>query len=149
MKYVFETRNLKRYSFPTHINDLVIDRADAATSEAFVVIVEPGKATHVHRHDDVEQIFYIVEGEGTLFIGPDKKKFSLKPAQVVKIPPKTLHTVKATGRKSLRYLCIDCFCPNRKNNEPTWEAHVRGICREQGYAFANVIGASKRSGRHT
>ena len=95
MKYVFETGNLKRYSFPTHINDLVIDRADAATSEVFVVIVGPGKATHLHRHDDIEQIFYVVEGEGALFIGPDKKKFKMKPAQVVKIPPKTLHTVKA------------------------------------------------------
>jgi mannose-6-phosphate isomerase-like protein (cupin superfamily) len=143
MKYVFDTINRMRYTFPTHINDLMIDRADAKTSEVFIVIVKPGKATHLHRHDDVEQIFYIVDGEGALFIGPQKKKFNVKPAQVVKIPPKTLHTVRAKGKKALRYICIDCFCPNRKNNEPTWTSHVHEICREQGYNFEDVIGAAK------
>jgi mannose-6-phosphate isomerase-like protein (cupin superfamily) len=147
MKYVFDTVDRTRYTFPTHINDLVIDRAEAAASEVFVVIIEPGKATHLHRHDDVEQVFYILKGKGVLYIGRDKKKFLVKPAQVVKIPPKTLHTVRAQGKKALRYLCIDCFCPHRRNNEPTWEAHVRGICREQGYDFADVIKAPK-SGRN-
>jgi mannose-6-phosphate isomerase-like protein (cupin superfamily) len=143
MKYVFNTTVCKRYAFPTHSNDLVVDRADAATSEVFIVIVEPGKATHLHMHNDVEQIFYIIEGEGMLAVGPDKKRFTVKPSQVVKIPPKTLHTVSAKGKKALRYICIDCFCGDKKADEPTWEAHVHAICREQGYAFKDIIGSTK------
>ena len=44
MRFVFSTAEVKRYRFPTHINDLVVDRADAQTSEVFVVVLEPGEA---------------------------------------------------------------------------------------------------------
>jgi mannose-6-phosphate isomerase-like protein (cupin superfamily) len=144
MNYVFDTTSRKRYTFPTHINDLVIDRANAVASEVFVVIVEPGKATHLHQHADVEQIFYVLEGRGVLTIGRGRNEYSVEPSQVVKIPPSTLHTIRAKGKKALRYLCIDCFCPERKNDEATWDVHVRGICKEQGYVFEDVIGASSR-----
>jgi hypothetical protein len=32
MNYVFDTTAGKRYRFPTHLNDLVIDRAEACAS---------------------------------------------------------------------------------------------------------------------
>jgi mannose-6-phosphate isomerase-like protein (cupin superfamily) len=147
MKYVFDTQDNKRYEFPTHKNDLVIDRADAATSEVFVVIVEPGKATHTHTHDDLEQIFYVVEGKGMLIIGRSKEEYPIEPTQVVKIPPSTRHSVRTVGTKALRYVCIDCFCPNRKNNEPTWEAHVKVLCRQQGYDFNDVAHAAQQRAR--
>ena len=63
---VFETKNLKRYKFPTHINDLVIDRTQASFSEVFMVEVEPGKSVHHHKHDDTEQIFYMIKGSWVL-----------------------------------------------------------------------------------
>jgi mannose-6-phosphate isomerase-like protein (cupin superfamily) len=138
MKYVFDTIDCKRYAFPTHINDLVVDRADAVSSEAFVVIVEPGKATHVHKHNDVEQIFYIIKGKGILTVGDDKKEYQVKPAQVVKIPPGTLHSVRSRGKIPLKYLSIDCFCSPAKD-ESTWDDHVRTVCREQGYDYAAVV----------
>jgi|GEM_PF-6925024 len=43
-QFVFETTNLKRYQFPTHINDIIVDRAQASNSEVFMVYVEPGKS---------------------------------------------------------------------------------------------------------
>lgn len=42
MQYVFSTQNTTRYRFPTHVNDLVMDRADAETSDVFIVVLEPG-----------------------------------------------------------------------------------------------------------
>lgn len=139
MKYVFESKKVKRYQFPTHANDIIVDRADATVSEVFMVTIEPGKVTHFHKHDDVEQVFYMIEGEGVLAIGSDKKEFSIKPMQVVRIPPGTLHTVYTVGDKAVRYLCIDCFSDNNgKISEPTWEEHVHTICREQGYDFNKV-----------
>ena len=69
MNYIFKTSQLQRYKFPTHINDLVLDRSEASFSEVFVVIIEPEKAPPIHRHNDTEQIFFVMEGLGTLRIG--------------------------------------------------------------------------------
>jgi len=41
-KFVFRRNETVGYRFPTHSIDLVMDRAEAATSEAFVVILQPG-----------------------------------------------------------------------------------------------------------
>ncbi len=37
VKYVFSTQDLTRYAFPTHINDLVMDRSEARHSEVFLL----------------------------------------------------------------------------------------------------------------
>jgi quercetin dioxygenase-like cupin family protein len=58
-RYVFSTAQTVRYRFPTHVNDLVMDRAEAETSEAFLVVLEPGEAPPLHVHDDTEQVFYV------------------------------------------------------------------------------------------
>lgn len=71
MKYVFSTGHTTRYAFPTHVNDLVMDRSEAVFSEAFMVIIEPGMAPPLHKHDDTEHVFYKLEGRGTLQIGQD------------------------------------------------------------------------------
>ena len=63
-RYVFSTADTIRYRYPTHVNDLVLDRTEAATTEVFIVVLEPGEAPPLHQHDDTEQIFYIMEGSG-------------------------------------------------------------------------------------
>ena len=85
MQYVFSTAKTQRYRFPTHINDLVMDRSEAKHSEVFVVVVEPGKAAPLHKHDDTEQIFYVMEGEGTLTIGKEGDHFPVRVGDVVRI----------------------------------------------------------------
>jgi len=139
MRYVFSTSKVKRYRFPTHINDLVLDRSEAKNSEVFVVVVEPGKAAPLHKHDDTEQIFYVLEGEGTLFIGRDGEKHAVRPGDVVRIPPSTWHTIRSDGGTTLRYLAVDCFGGARAQDEPTWDAHVRAVCRQQGWDYTRVV----------
>ena len=51
-QYVFDTGTVIRYRFPTHTNDLIMDRRDGSASEAFFVILEPGEAPPVHVHLD-------------------------------------------------------------------------------------------------
>jgi mannose-6-phosphate isomerase-like protein (cupin superfamily) len=138
MQYVFETAGCRRYLFPTHINELVVDRADAVMSEVFLVTVEPDKAVHFHRHDDMEQVFYFLEGRGILTAGEDKKKFNVGPGLVVRIPPGTLHSVRSMGKETVKYLSIDCFCSAQKS-EKTWDEHIRNVCREQGYSYDSVV----------
>ena len=74
-RYVFSTADTIRYRYPTHVNDLVLDRTEAATTEVFIVVLEPGEAPPLHQHDDAEQIFYIMEGSGTLTIGDPAQQF--------------------------------------------------------------------------
>lgn len=136
-QFVFKEGNSKRYRFPTHINDLIIDRAASAYSEVFMVIIEPDKAPVYHKHDDTEQVFYIIQGTGVLSIGDEKKPFPVKEGDVVRIPVSTFHSIRADEGNALRYLCIDCF-GERPKDEPTWDDHVRTVCLQNGWNFDEV-----------
>ncbi len=138
MNYVFGTENLKRYAFPTHINDLVLCRSDAEHSEVFVVVLEPGKAPPLHKHDDTEQIFYIIEGQGALTIRDEPETIPVKPGDVVRIPPKVYHSIRSEGG-TMRYLAIDSFGPGHNEDEPTWDAHARVLCKENGWDYDSCV----------
>jgi mannose-6-phosphate isomerase-like protein (cupin superfamily) len=138
MQFVFPTSGAKRYRFPTHINDIVVDRAHSQTSEVFVVILEPGEAPPLHKHDDTEQVFYVMEGEGILRIGAEQTEYAVRTDDVVRIPPSTLHSIRCTGSKPLRYLAVDCFVDGPPAAEPTWDHHAKVICREQGWDCEKV-----------
>ena len=135
MKYVFN--EITHYRFPTHVNDLVMDRAEAETSEAFIVVLEPGEAPPLHKHDDTEQVFYIIEGAGTLQI-EETNFFEVKVGDVVRIPPRTYHAIKCLSDQALRYLSVDCFLNGRPKDEPTWDAHVKTVCQNFGWKFEDV-----------
>ena len=139
MKYVFPTERPLRYRFPTHINDLVMDRSQATASEVFIVVIEPGSAPPLHQHNDTEQVFYVLEGQGELEIGTETEKFPVKPGDVVRIPVATPHTIHNTGENDLMYLAIDCFPAARPQAEPTWDAHVRVVCQENGWDYGKVL----------
>ncbi len=142
-KFVFSMREATRYRFPTHINDLVMDRAEAETSEVFVVVLEPGEGPPLHVHHDTEQVFYVIEGAGILLIGAALEPHQINPGDVVRIPPHTLHRVQCSGAQPLRYLSVDCFVGAKPVAEPTWESHVRAMCAQNGWDFDEV-----RQGRH-
>ncbi|MCG3209529.1 MAG: hypothetical protein FOGNACKC_03156 [Anaerolineae bacterium] len=139
MKYVFSTQHVKRYRFPTHINDLVMDRSEATTSEVFVVVLAPGEAPPLHQHDDTEQIFYVLTGRGLLTIGQPAEQHPVAPGDVVRIPPATPHSIACEGDETLTYLAIDCFPAGRPHAEPTWDAHVQTVCRQNGWDFRQVV----------
>lgn len=136
-QFIFSTRETVHYRFPTHVNDLVMDRAQAETSEVFIVVLEPGEAPPLHVHHDTEQIFYVIEGTGTLYIGNDQS-FPVKPGDVVRIPRSAFHRIQCNGAQPLRYLSVDCFVGARPKEEPTWESHVRVVCAQNGWDFDQV-----------
>ncbi len=137
-RYVFSTTDTIRYRYPTHVNDLVLDRTEAATTEVFIVVLEPGEAPPLHQHDDTEQIFYVMEGAGTLTIGDPAQHFSVKPGDVVRILPQTLHSIKCAGSATLRYLSVDAFVGEKPAAEPTWDSHVQTLCAHFGWDFNQV-----------
>lgn len=141
-QFVFSTDNLKRYKFPTHINDIIIDRAYSSYSEAFMVIIEPQKAPPFHKHDDTEQVFYMIEGTGVLTIGDNKDQYPVKPGDVVRIPVSTYHSIESDKERTLRYLRVDCF-GDRPAAEPTWDAHTRVLCETNGWDYSKVVSEPK------
>ncbi|HEY3762864.1 MAG TPA: cupin domain-containing protein [Verrucomicrobiae bacterium] len=139
MKFVFPTSKIKHYRFPTHTNDLVLDRADAETSEVFVVVLEPGEAPPFHKHDDTEQIFYILKGRGLLRVAAKRTLMSVQPGDVVRIPRKMYHSIRCDGNRPLVYLAIDCFAGGRPKAEPTWDSHARVLCKQNGWKYSQVV----------
>ena len=139
MKYIFPTTDLTRYQFPTHINDLVMDRSEASFSEVFIVVIEPGKAPPLHVHNDTEQIFYVLEGGGVLNIGKDEQQnLPVRSGDIVRIPVGEWHSIEANTGTVLKYLAIDCFGAIRNEDEPTWDSHVKVLCNEQGWDYHSV-----------
>jgi len=135
-RYVFRTENCRRYAFPTHVNELVIDRSQAAASEVFLVEIEDGHALPLHRHDDMEQVYYVVEGRGTLTVNGEQHP--IQPGDAVLIPASAPHTVTAEGGR-VRYLAVDSFLNADAKNEPTWDEHVRVVCEELGWDYDEVV----------
>jgi mannose-6-phosphate isomerase-like protein (cupin superfamily) len=140
-KYVFSTKDADtvHYRFPTHVNDLVMDRSESETSEAFIVVLEPGEAPPLHVHDDTEQVFYVIEGKGKLEVGKDNPDTAeVGPGDVVRIPAHSPHRIHCLGSQRLRYLSIDCFVGGRPTAEPTWESHVKQLCKNLGWDFSTI-----------
>lgn len=131
--YVFRATQTTRYRFPTHVNELVMCRSQATASEVFIVVLAPGEAPPMHRHDDTEQVFYILEGRGRLEVGEAGSAFEVAPGDVVRIPVGTDHRIHCLGDQALRYLAVDCFPGGRPSAEPTWDAHVDAVCWQQGW----------------
>ena len=130
MNYVFSTEKPQRYRFPTHINDLVMDRSQAVASEVFIVVIEPGGAPPLHQHDDTEQVFYVLEGAGDW---KSARKRTPSPSNRATLCAFRRHTAQdpRTSSDALRYLAIDCFPAARPAAEPTWDDHVRVVCAEK------------------
>jgi mannose-6-phosphate isomerase-like protein (cupin superfamily) len=138
-KFVFSTKETIHYRFPTHVNDLVMDRAEAETSEVFIVVLEPGEGPPLHLHHDTEQIFYVIKGTGVLQIGEAIETYAINAGDVVRIPPHTLHRIQCQGALPLRYLSVDCFVDGRPEDEPTWESHVKAMCAQNDWNLDKIL----------
>lgn len=125
-----------RYRFPTHTNDLVMDRSEADTSEVFIVVLDSGEAAPLQVHHDTEQVLLRVGRDLVLRIGEVPEYYPVRAGDLVRISPHTPHTMRSTGAHPLRYLAVDAFVGGKPKDEPTWDRHVRVMCAEQGRDYA-------------
>jgi quercetin dioxygenase-like cupin family protein len=121
-----------------------MDRSEAATSEVFMVVLEAGEAPPRHVHHEMEQIFYVLDGSGTLTVGDPPTRHPVAPGDVVRIPPHAYHSIICTGSRPLRYLSVDAFVGGKPAAEPTWESHVRVLCETFGWDFDRIKGEVRR-----
>lgn len=69
-----------------------------------LISVRPHDALPVHTHDHEDQLYYVLEGEGTIRM--NDQEFALGPGKAVTIPPGVAHGVRNESEKPLRYLDI-------------------------------------------
>jgi mannose-6-phosphate isomerase-like protein (cupin superfamily) len=65
----------------------------------------PGEGLNAHIHPESEEVYYVVRGEGTVYLGEDKKPLPIVPDTAIYIPAGEIHGVQNTGNKRL----VICF----------------------------------------
>jgi mannose-6-phosphate isomerase-like protein (cupin superfamily) len=61
----------------------------------------PGEGLRAHVHPESEEVYYVVRGEGTVYLGEDKKPIKVEANTAIYIPPKTVHGIMNTGKDRL------------------------------------------------
>lgn len=139
--YTTDENVMDDYRFPTHDNLLIMDRAYAEGCESILVRIAPQKFTHRHAHNDTEQLYYVLSGEGKVVLErPDGsiEEHAIVPTNFVHIPRNNFHQIFCTSEDTLKYVAIDCFTFGHNADEPTWDSHARVVCDDNGYKYEDV-----------
>ncbi len=65
--------------------------------------IEKGKRSNIHKMKTSE-IYYILEGEGILYV--DDEKINVQKDSSVYVPPMSKQCIENSGNEELRFLCI-------------------------------------------
>ena len=68
------------------------------------VYVAPGERVERHQHEDMEEVFYFLEGEGSMQQLEESQ--SVKPGDCVVVPMRIAHVVENTGSVEMRFVCF-------------------------------------------
>jgi len=89
-----------------------------------VTKVKPGVTLKpVHSHKNIEEIVYVLEGEGEVWV--DGSTCKIKPGDSVLFPADSKHTVRNTGRGTLALLCF--FSSPRFRKEGAYLTHESDV----------------------
>ena len=58
---------------------------------------EPSQGLDLHIHPESEEVYYIIEGKGTVYSGEEKKATQVDRNTAVYIPPGTIHGIRNTS----------------------------------------------------
>jgi mannose-6-phosphate isomerase-like protein (cupin superfamily) len=65
----------------------------------------PGEGLKSHTHPVSEEVYYVVRGRGTVYLGEEGEPLEAHPDTALYIPPGTVHAVENTGAERL----VICF----------------------------------------
>ncbi len=124
------------FEFESHVNEFLVPREATKSSETFLVIIKSRKSSHMHKHLDQEQTFYVIKGTGEIWTkstsNSKAKKFcSVKHGDLVFIPINNWHQIKTTGDTSLEYICFNAFPKGFPKGERTSLSHARNVRKMQ------------------
>ena len=66
--------------------------------------LDAGKSSIEHAHDDCDELYYIIDGSGTLQVGNEQRR--IKAGDLVVIPKDSFHFLTNEGDTSVEFLTI-------------------------------------------
>ena len=69
-----------------------------------IVLLEPGKGHTMHNHPGIEEILYIISGEGEQVVADERRKVG--PGTLIHIPPDLFHETINTGWEEMKIIAI-------------------------------------------
>jgi mannose-6-phosphate isomerase-like protein (cupin superfamily) len=106
----FKTRSLAEVPFePTRhgaLKKVLLRHEEVSSPLMFLneVYVAPGEIIAAHEHADMEEVFYFLEGEGSMEIEGDVQPVA--PGDRVIVPAQQVHVLTNTGEKPMRFICF-------------------------------------------
>ncbi|HHT79358.1 MAG TPA: cupin domain-containing protein [Actinobacteria bacterium] len=124
MKYVVNVQSMTPDLDPRSLRERVKNRDKVVLRDTYYLInpedkgcesrrltlghttIYPTGTTTGHSHDDMEEVYYVVMGEGTMVV--DKDEYEIKPGDALYVPPGVFHTTKQTGNLPLVVVWVTC-----------------------------------------
>jgi quercetin dioxygenase-like cupin family protein len=94
----------KKYEFGANATILLLDRTETNRSEFVLVEWPAGNKGAMVAHQEKEQTFFVLEGNGSVTIGAETE--AVKPGDIIFVPRNIAHTAEA-GDDTLKYLCLN------------------------------------------
>jgi quercetin dioxygenase-like cupin family protein len=92
----------------THLYE-VEHRAEHAARPGFRITelrISPAQKVPWHRHTNVQDTFYVLEGELRLFLRDPKEEVRLRPGETYSVAPRRAHLVTNGGQASATFLVL-------------------------------------------
>jgi mannose-6-phosphate isomerase-like protein (cupin superfamily) len=67
-------------------------------------VIYPTGSTTGHSHDDMEEVYYVISGEGEMVVGEDR--YPIKQGDALYVPPGEFHTTFQTGNLPLTVVWV-------------------------------------------
>ena len=91
----------------SEIRELLSHRNSCVRLQSLASALPFGGATTPHRHPQTEEIYYVLEGQGSMQVGDETR--AVGPGDAIAIPPGALHQIRNIGPVILKFLC--CCAP--------------------------------------
>lgn len=69
-----------------------------------LTVIYPTGSTTGHTHDGIEEVYYVISGEGIMVVG--ESEFPIKPGDALYVPPGAFHTTYQRGNLPLTVLWV-------------------------------------------
>jgi len=101
-----ELQGIATFSPPHHTKTLdrklIDETCDARHFALWHGEVEPGGIAEAHIHEEMEQVFIILEGEGLFKVGSEEQRMGK--GAIIFVPPRQTHEIHSVGGSTLKLL---------------------------------------------
>lgn len=120
MKYVVNIQGREPDTDPRSLRDRVKNRDKKVLRDTYYLIdaasspsknltmghttIYPTGSTTGHSHDDMEEVYFVISGEGIMVVGQDE--YPIKAGDALYVPPGEFHTTVQTGNLPLTVVWV-------------------------------------------